>query len=203
MKLILASQSPRRKELLARMGVQFVTVPSRYEEKLDDSRDAVVVAKELALGKALNVAQYYPDAYVIGSDTIVTLDGKQLEKPNSPADAHAILKALSGTVNYVTSGLAVVCMDGNVRLIEADTTAVYFGPYDKKAVDEYIATGDPMDKAGAYSVQRLYGTMITRVEGSMDTIMGLPTKKLSSLLAQCDIKSTPLEIDASSVADII
>lgn len=203
MKVILASQSPRRKDLLTKMGVVFETVPSNYDEKLDDNRDATVVAKELALGKAMDVAKKNPDAYVIGADTIVVLNGRQLEKPTSRENAHEMLKELSDTVNYVVTGLAVVCINKNVRLLQADTSPVYFGPYDKQAVDAYIATGDPMDKAGAYSVQKLYGTMITSVEGNVDTIMGLPTKKLASLLMQCGIEASPVEIGPENVADIV
>lgn len=202
-RVILASQSPRRRDLLTRMGVEFEAITSNFDEKLDDSRDVTIVAKELALGKAMAVAEANPDAYVIGSDTIVTLNGKQLEKPTSPENAHEMIKALCDTVNYSVTGLAVVCIDDNVRLMDSDTTAVFFGPYDKQAVDAYVATGDPMDKAGAYSVQRLYGSLVTRVEGDMDTIMGLPTAKLASLLHQCGIEANALEISPQNVADIV
>ncbi|MBP9667337.1 septum formation protein Maf [Candidatus Saccharibacteria bacterium] len=203
MKIILASQSPRRRELLALMGVDFDVITSNFDEKLDDSRDASVVAKELALGKAMIVAEANPDAYVIGADTIVTVNGRQLEKPTSEENAHELLKALSDTVNYVTTGLVVLCIRDNVRLMDADTAAVYFGPYDAQAVKDYIATGDPMDKAGAYSIQKLYGTMITRIEGSCDGIMGLPTAKLASLLSQCGIAATAVEISPENVTDIV
>ncbi|MDB5166007.1 MAG: Septum formation protein Maf, partial [Candidatus Saccharibacteria bacterium] len=90
-RLILASQSPRRKELLAAMGLEFDIIPSTYDEKLDDARSPEEVAIELGLGKALQVAADYPDSFVIGSDTIVTVDGKQLEKPRDKADAYAML----------------------------------------------------------------------------------------------------------------
>ena len=202
-RVILASQSPRRRDLLARMGVEFEAVTSNFDEKLDDSRDATIVAKELAIGKAMAVAEANPDAYVIGADTIVILNGRQLEKPTSPENAHEMIKELCDTVNYTVTGLAVVCINENVRLMDTDTTAVFFGPYDKRVVDEYVATGDPMDKAGAYSVQRLYGSMIARVEGNMDTIMGLPTAKLASLLEHCGIEAKPLEIHAENVSDIV
>lgn len=188
-RVILASQSPRRKELLSLMGVEFETIPSNYEESLDDSRSPEEVAKELALGKAMDVARNHPDAYVIGSDTIVTIDGRQLEKPRDEEDAHDMLKLLSGRTNYVTTGIAVVYLNDKVELTDADTVAVHFNDYDERAVREYVATGDPMDKAGAYAVQKLLGTMISHYDGDIDTIVGLPTRPLAKLLNACDIEA--------------
>lgn len=194
-RVILASQSPRRKQLLAAMGVTFETIPSRYEEKLDDSRDPELVAKELALGKAMDVAKDYPDAYVIGSDTIVTIDGRQLEKPVSAEHAHEMLKDLAGRVNYVTTAVAVVCLNKNVRLLGVDTAAVFFKPYDEAAVAAYVASGDPMDKAGAYGIQSGAGTLIDHFEGNYDAIIGLPTGKLAELLNSCGIGAKALSED--------
>lgn len=188
--IILASQSPRRKELLAAMGVEFETIPSGYEEKLDDSRDPAIVAEELALGKAMDVATRYPDAYVIGSDTIVTINGRQLEKPVDEADARQMLRDLSGQVNYVTTGLAVVNINKNVRLLAHDTTAVFFNELTDDEIAAYVATGDPMDKAGGYALQKLRGTMISHIEGEEDTVVGLPTRKLAELLDTCGIAHT-------------
>ncbi|HCR56129.1 TPA: septum formation protein Maf [Candidatus Saccharibacteria bacterium] len=201
--IILASQSPRRKNLLTDMGVTFSVVPSNFEEHLDNSRDPEVVAKELALGKALDVAQYYPDAYVIGADTIVTINGKQLEKPTSPENAKELLRLLAGESNYVTTGISLVCINDNVRLSVATTTTVVFAPFDEAVVDEYIATGDPMDKAGAYSVQRLYGTLIDHVEGDFDTIMGLNTTSLAAMLKQCGIDAQAVVITADDLPKMV
>lgn len=195
-RIILASQSPRRKALLAAMGVTFEAIPSRYDEKLDDSRDPVIVAKELALGKAMDVAKEHPDAYVIGSDTIVTIDGRQLEKPTSPEHAHDMLKDLAGKTNYVTTAVAVVCVNKNVRLMDADTTAVHFKPYDEPTVAAYVATGDPMDKAGAYGMQHDIGSrLIAHIDGNYDTVVGLPTSVLAGLLHRCGIDTRPLNED--------
>ncbi|HRF28202.1 MAG TPA: Maf family protein [Candidatus Saccharibacteria bacterium] len=201
--IILASQSPRRKNLLTDMGVTFSVVPSNFEEHLDDSRDPEVVAKELALGKALDVAQYNPDAYVIGADTIVTIHGKQLEKPTSPENAKELLRLLAGESNYVTTGMSVVCINDNVRLSVATTTTVVFAPFNEAVVDEYVATGDPMDKAGAYSVQRLYGTLIDHVEGDFDTIMGLNTTSLAAMLKQCGIDAQAVVITADDLPKMV
>ncbi|MEW6470591.1 MAG: Maf family protein, partial [Bacteroidota bacterium] len=112
--IILASQSPRRKELLSKMGVTFDTVPSSYEERLDESRDAEEVAKELALGKAEDVAERYPDTFVIGSDTVVAVNGRQMEKPVDINDAREMLTALAGHESTVSTGIAIVNKGGGV-----------------------------------------------------------------------------------------
>jgi len=187
------------------------TTVENFEEHLDDSRDPEVVAKELALGKALDVAQYNPDAYVIGADTIVTIHGKQLEKPTSPENAKELLRLLAGESNYVTTGMSVVCINDNVRLSVATTTTVVFAPFNEAVVDEYVATGDPMDKAGAYSVQRLYGTLIDHVygtlidhvEGDFDTIMGLNTTSLAAMLKQCGIDAQAVVITADDLPKMV
>ncbi len=201
-RLILASQSPRRKQLLGAMGVEFETIPSAYDEHLDDSRDPETVAKELALGKAMDVAKANPDAYVIGSDTIVTIDGHQLEKPISQQNAREMLELLAGRPNYVTTGVAIVSINNNVHITDADTAAVFFKPYDKQAVDEYIATGDPMDKAGGYGMQHpKCAVLIDKFDGRYDTIIGLPSVVVSKLLADLGIKSN--ELDDEGVKSIL
>ena len=192
-RVILASQSPRRSALLRAMGVEFETVPSGFDEQLDEARDPELVARELALGKALVVAEQFPDAYVIGSDTIVSIDGRQLEKPVDEQDARDMLKLLSGRENFVTTGLAVVCLNDSVRLTAADTTSVFFNAYNKTLVNDYVATGDPMDKAGGYGIQALMGTVISHIQGSYDTVVGLPTKSLAELLNRCGIPARALD----------
>ena len=193
-RIILASQSPRRKQLLTAMGVEFETIPSGFDEYLDDARDPGLIAKELALGKALDVAKKFPDAYVIGSDSIVTIDGHQLEKPTSLEDALEMLKQLAGKPNYATTGVAVVCIDENVRLTDAATSAVFFNDYDEAAVRKYVATGDPMDKAGGYGMQHpLCKPLIKKVDGAPDNVIGFPTKSIASLLETCGIKARALE----------
>lgn len=188
--IILASQSPRRKQLLTAMRVEFETIPSEFNEYLDDNRDPELVANELALGKALDVAKKYPEAYVIGSDTIVTIDGHQLAKPRSDDEAYDMLKTLAGKPNYVTTGVAVVCINDNVRLTQAATAAVYFKEYDEQKAEAYVATGDPFDKAGGYAIQHpLCKVMIEKIDGDDDIIMGFPTKVVSSLLNQCGIEA--------------
>lgn len=199
--VILASQSPRRKEILSLMGVNYQIIPSAFDEQLDDSRDPEDVAKELALGKAMDVAQQYPNHIVIGADTIVTVNGQQLEKPHDTEEAHAMLKQLSDTSNAVTTGVAVVILSQGAVLTAADTTRVFFRPYNEALVTQYIATGDPMDKAGAYGIQSGAAALISHIEGHYDTVVGLPTHLLSRLLNQVGIDCNPIEL-ASPVEQV-
>jgi septum formation protein len=195
-KIILASQSSRRRELLTQMGVVFDIVPSNFDEYLDDNRSPEEVAGELALGKAMTVAIEHPDCIVIGSDTIVTINGRQLEKPHDEAEAKELLKLLSGNENDVSTGLAVIWRDRDIQFVGADTAKVFFKPYNEQAVERYIATGDPMDKAGAYGVQSGAAPLINYIDGNYDTIVGLPTRLLAEFLAKLDVKADPVELVA-------
>ena len=195
-KIILASQSPRRRELLTKMGVVYDIEPSNFDEQLDDSRSPETVACELALGKAMAVATLHPDSLVIGSDTIVTLDGKQLEKPHDGDEAKEMLKTLAGKANEVSTGVAVVCIADGIRLVDADTTRVRFLPYNEEAVNHYVGTGDPLDKAGAFGIQSGAAPLISHIEGHYDTVVGLPTKLLSSLLARVGVDAKAVELKA-------
>lgn len=192
-KIILASQSPRRRELLTAMGVEFTAVPSHFDEQLDDSRSPREVSIELGLGKAEDVAQLYPDAIVIGSDTIVTIDGKQLAKPEDVVDAKRMLKSLAGREHDVTTSMVVLCKADGICMTDAVSSRVFFKPYDEQLVDQYVATGDPLDKAGAYGIQSGAAPLIDHIEGRVDTIMGFPTQKLSEMLAKLGIQSTPID----------
>ncbi len=194
-KIILASQSPRRKELLTAMGVEFTVVPSNFDEQLDDSRPPEVVAIELAVGKATDVADKFPEAIVIGSDTIVTINGRQLEKPRDTAEAYDMLELLSGTHNEVTTSLAVICKADGTLHTGADTTRVYFKPYDQQAVKAYVETGDTLDKAAAYGIQSGAAPLIDHIQGRYDTVIGLPTHLLSDFLSQVGIMAKPVELD--------
>lgn len=194
--IILASQSPRRKELLTLMGVEYDIIPSNFDEKLDDSRSPEEVASELALGKALAVAQQYPESLIIGSDTIVTVEGKQLEKPRDDTEARDMLKLLSGKPNDVSTGIAVVCLADGIQLVAADTTRVFFRTCDEAAINQYIATGDPLDKAGAYGIQSGAAPLISHIEGYYDTVVGLPTKLLANLLTQVGVDAKAVELDS-------
>lgn len=193
--VILASQSPRRKELLSKMGLNFIVIPSNYDEHLDDSRSAAEVAEELALGKAMEIAKDHPDAIIIGSDTIVVINGKQLEKPRDEADAMYLLKMLSGQTNEIVTGVAVVQKSKAVALTDHDVVRVTFKPYNETAVKKYITSGDAMDKAGAYGIQSGAAPLIESMDGRYDTAIGLPTHLLSDFLKKIDVIAKPVELE--------
>lgn len=173
------------------MGVDFDVVPSEYVEQLDDAQSPEEVAKKMALGKALDVAKKHPNAIVVGSDTVVTIDGKHLEKPKDLADAKEMLKRLSGRPHLVTTGVAVVGPDGS-KSVRVALSRLYFKPYDEAVVDAYVATGDPLDKAGGYGIQSGAAVLMEKLEGNVDTVIGLPTHMLADMLQG-------LGIDAKSV----
>lgn len=192
--VILASQSPRRKDLLEKMGVNFQIVPSSFDEYLDHARLPEEVAIELAFGKVREIARRFPEAVVIGSDTIVTINGEQLGKPADEADARATLLRLAGQMNTVTTSIVVVCSAENKELAEVVTSKVYFKPLDEQAIETYIQTGDWHDKAGSYGLQSGAAPLVDYIEGQYDAVLGLPTKDLAKLLQIFGIDSKPVEI---------
>lgn len=175
--IILASTSPRRKELLEKMGLEFTVVPSDFDEYLDESRPVEEIAMELGLGKARVVAEKYPEAIVIGSDTIVTVGDTQLGKAVDIEDARRMWRLITSAPNKVTSSLAVICKAEGYETVTHDSAWVYLKPYDEKAVEAYLATGDYADKAGAYAIQHI-GNLLDHIEGSETTILGLPVHLL-------------------------
>jgi septum formation protein len=187
--IILASGSPRRKDLLNLMGLQFEVIPSDFDEQLDDTRPPEEVAKELGLGKALAVAQKYPEAVVIGSDTVVSLDGKQYGKANDEAEARQMLMELAGNCNIVSSSLAVVCLAENVQIVDVVSAKVFFRPFNRVAVETYLKSGDWKDKAAAYGVQSGAAVFVDHAEGDYNVILGFPTKRLSDVLDNFGITS--------------
>lgn len=164
------------------MGVQFSIIPSDYCEQLDYARPVEEVAIELALGKARAVARQHPDALVIGSDTIVLADGKQLGKPRDEAEARRVLKELAGKVNIVATGLAVICESKGLEITEVVSSKVFFKEHDHGEHETYLASGDWHDKAGAYGLQSGAAPLIDHIEGDYDAILGLPTSVLAAIL---------------------
>jgi septum formation protein len=193
--IILASKSPRRKELMTLMGLEFSVVGSDFDEELDDSRSPEQVACELAYGKALAVAKNHPSSIVIGADEIVAVDGEQLEKPVDDDDAKRMLKKLSGRKHNVINGVAVICLDEKIEVIRSAITKVCFKPYNEAVIEAYVATGDSMDKAGSYGIQSGAASLIEYIEGGYDNVVGLPTALVSEMLAEFGIKSKLAYID--------
>lgn len=184
MKLILASNSPRRRELLSQLNYEFEVVPADCEEYTNASTPCDMV-KEIALHKALNVYKRYPDCCVIGCDTVVDLDGKVLGKPKNADEAAAMLQSLSNRCHKVHTGVCVLCKDAVYLFCE--TSEVTFEELSRERINAYVATGSPMDKAGAYGIQD--SGFVQDIWGSYRNVMGLPAERLQEVL-QCVMRNS-------------
>jgi septum formation protein len=182
LELVLASVSPRRREILSRAGYRFLVEPSGVEEDGFESADPVHAAESLASAKARAVAPAHPDKPVVGADTIVVLDNKIINKPPDPDGAAEMLRALSGRTHLVYTGLALVWLDRKIDLAASEKTAVTFRELDDREIIDYVASGEPMDKAGAYGIQGLGSALVARVEGCFYNVMGLPISRLTVIL---------------------
>ncbi|MBQ2719206.1 MAG: septum formation protein Maf [Clostridia bacterium] len=183
--VVLASASPRRRELLSRMGISFSVLVSEADETLPAGTPPAEGALVVAERKARAVLPLCEGALVIAADTTVDLDGTPLGKPRDTAEAAAMLRALSGRTHRVHTG---VCVAYRGRLLSAvDTTAVSVRALSDAEITAYVATGEPMDKAGAYGIQGLGGALVAATDGEMDTVVGLPCRLLSRLL--CEVTS--------------
>lgn len=188
-RLILASQSPRRRELLSLTGIPFeVDAPEVDETCTLGARDAVL---ELSRRKALAAAARHPGKVILASDTLVAVDDVPLGKPADEADAFRMLRSLSGRWHQVYTGVCVISAAGDVYA-EVDATGVRFGPMSDEAIRAYIATSEPMDKAGAYALQGVAGLWIEEIRGSHTNVIGLPLTLTRKLLENCGLH--PLNI---------
>jgi septum formation protein len=181
--LVLASTSPRRHELLASVGLTFTIEPPRIDEASIPTHGltpAQMVAA-LALGKGQSVAQIMPDSIVIGADTVVVLDDVVLGKPTDEADAVAMLSRLQGRGHTVMTGVCV-CYPGQPPQTVVEQTRVWMRPLTLDECQAYVATGEPMDKAGAYAIQQVGSTLIERIEGCYFNVVGLPLHRLMQQL---------------------
>lgn len=177
-KLILASASPRRKELLEQMGLTFSICPACKEE-CSTSKEPGAVVKELALQKAMEIAEKTKeDAFVIGSDTVVAYKGEIMGKPVDEEDAFRMLKSLQGAFHTVYTGVAVVDVKTREVLLNfVDETEVSMYPMSDEWIREYIGTGEPMDKAGAYAIQGGCALWIQGIRGAYSTVVGFPSAR--------------------------
>jgi septum formation protein len=180
-RVILASGSPRRRELLGRLGVAFDVVPSDIDEVLDGAPSGETVAR-LALAKARAVATRVGDGVVLGADTVVVLDGVALGKPVDAEDARAVLRRLRGRAHDVITGVAVV--DAGTGRCETTSvvTRVVMADVGDDAIDAYVASGEPLDKAGAYAIQERGAALVSEFVGSYSNVVGLPLAATARLL---------------------
>jgi len=184
-RLVLASGSPRRRELLAVLGIPCRVVPSGLDERQLPGENAAGFAERAARDKALAVAAAIDGLPVLGSDTVVEVGGMALGKPVDEHDAVAMLRRLAGRVHHVHTGVALAAGERCESLV--DTAAVRFLPLDDALIRWYVATGEPMDKAGAYAVQGRGGLLVESIEGSPSTVIGLPVHRLPELFARCGL----------------
>jgi septum formation protein len=186
--LVLASRSPRRQEILRNAAIPFIVKPSHVPEIRQDGEDPVVYAERLARDKALEVAKDHPENLVLGADTVVIVEGITLEKPQDATDAARMLRLLSGKTHQVTTAVCVVVPQprtGNRKLrTGSETTFVTMSALTEDDIQGYIATGEPMDKAGAYAIQGIASRWISRIQGDYFNVVGLPVALVCRILEE-------------------
>ena len=184
--VILASQSPRRRELLSLVGIAHVVSPADIDESVMPGELPVPHCERLARAKAHVLAERHPNAVVIAADTIVVLDGEILGKPRDAADARAMIARLSGRTHTVFTAMAVA--RGGQTESAVEEVAVTFRALSAVDIADYVATGEPMDKAGAYGIQGFGATIVERVDGDYFSVMGLGLRRLVSLLERLGLR---------------
>ena len=180
--LVLASASPRRRELLTTLGIAFEVVPSGVPEVRRPDEPPPAFAQRIAREKALDVARRRPGCFVLGADTVVVAGEVLFGKPHDRADARRMLQRLSGTAHQVLTAVALVDPQGGVREVLAEST-VEFRALGAQEIDDYLDSGEAFDKAGAYAVQGLARAFVVRVSGSFSNVVGLPLEALADWLA--------------------
>lgn len=200
MRLILASHSPRRKELLRNAGFDFEVCPSGIDEGPPGSGELPEeFARRNARGKALRVAASSPPgSLVLGADTVVAIRGLVLGKPHGPYDATRMLRLLSGQTHQVITGICLVRAPGEIAALAHETTFVTFGELSDEEIRGYVASHEPYDKAGAYAIQGLASRFVTHISGCYSNVVGLPLSLLrdilkASLEPAADVENRPLD----------
>lgn len=183
--LILASGSPRRRELLTQIDIPYMVNPSSYREEAPKKKDPEKFVEAQAVGKAKDVASKYPKQWVLGADTIVVVDNKVLGKPKNEKEAKDMLHALSDKRHSVLTAVALV-KDDTVRTKVVETK-VWFRDLSDKEIDAYVATGEPLDKAGAYGIQGRAAAFVEKINGSYTNVVGLPLSQVCKMLRKAKV----------------
>lgn len=184
-KLILASESPRRKELFSKLGVPFEIQPAGVDEELDGLYEPEEFAIAIADLKANDIAQRNPEAIIIAADTTVRIGKALLTKPTNNAQAVKFLKLLSGKVHHVITGVSIVGPDLNLAF--AETTLVKFYELSDEEINAYVESGDPLDKAGGYGIQTMGGLFVEKIQGDYNNVVGLPISRLYQTLLKLGV----------------
>lgn len=185
--LILASASPRRSELLKRIGLDFQVIPSGIEEMNHAPMGICEQVERWAREKALAVSRLRPRSWVLGADTVVVLEGRILGKPRNANEARSMLEDLSAKTHEVTSAICLIHQDNGFQRIQTVTSRVRFRSLGGREIEAYIRTGEPLDKAGAYGVQGMGACMVQEVSGSYTNVVGLPLCETLEWLLELEI----------------
>lgn len=175
--------------LLRQIKLDFEIRESEYEEDMSAMSDPYELAKFLALGKAQDVAKYYADAIIIGADTFVFSGGKFIGKPKDTTDAKRILTDFSGKTHEIVTGLAIIDTKNNTVITDYDEARVTFRKLSAEEIDDYVATGEPLDKAGAYGLMHRGAVLIEKIEGDFYSVVGLPLNKLHLALKKLGVNT--------------
>jgi septum formation protein len=189
--LILASASPRRQEYFARLGLEYRVIPAVIDEIPDADDSPQRFARRMAATKAGQIADAHPESCVIGADTVVAFNHTIFGKPRDQREALAMLKTLQGQSHEVTTGFAIISRNRDIEEVDSVTTLVTFGLFTEAILQAYVATGDPMDKAGAYGIQGAGSFLVQSITGSCSNVVGLPVHAVvQSLLRQSLLKTS-------------
>jgi septum formation protein len=185
MGLILASASPRRSELLRKARIVFRVEPAHVPEERSNAENPKAYAERLARDKARAIAAKHPNDFVLGADTIVVCDAHVLEKPTDESDAARMLRLLSGRSHQVITGICLC--EPNSEWVESETTTVHVASLTDDEIADYIHTGEPMDKAGAYGIQGMFSRWVSGIEGDYFNVVGLPIARVCGMLKRARV----------------
>ncbi len=187
-RIILASSSPRRKELLEKAGLCFEVDAGNCPENLSSELEPHQLAMQISLEKAQSVAGKYPDAVIIGADTFGVLDGRIIGKPGTAEEARAMLKSIGGKCHLVITGYSIIDTACGKSVSGTVETRVYIKELTPEEIDAYVKTGEPLDKAGAYAIQGLGALFVEKIEGDYFNVVGLPVYALMNALKEFGIR---------------
>ena len=184
MKIVLASASPRRKELLEKLGFEFEVDPGNHAEQLRPTSDPHALAREISLKKASIVAGKYPDALIIAADTFIVFGDTILGKPENKAESRKMLTTLNGNAHIVITGFSIVDTKSGKTVSGSTGTTVYMKELTPQEIDAYVKSQEPLGKAGAYAIQGIGAVIIDRIEGDYFNVVGLPLSTLTEALKE-------------------
>jgi septum formation protein len=186
--IVLASASPRRKELLEQIGLRFEVEPSDYQEDITPGSDPHETAKKLSLGKARAAARKHRNALIIAADTFVVFGDRVLGKPHTNAEAREMLRTLNGQAHSVITGFTILDTETGKVLSRSVETRVHMMKLTLKEIDSYVRSKEPLDKAGGYAIQGLGAVLVERIEGDYSNVVGLPLSALAESLKEFGVR---------------